>query len=143
MEYLHVAFSLVVAPIGVEVVPDGSAPDGEPLDKLGAVVSALLTVTLTVDEVVVFPAASLAVAVMECDPFPVVVEFHDMLYGLVVSSVPKFTPSSLNCTPTTPTLSVAVADTVTAVPDTVAPLAGAEIETAGAVVSLPPVVENV
>jgi len=40
----------------------------------------------------------------------------------------------LNCTPTTPTLSVALAETVT-VPATEAPAAGAVIETAGGVVS--------
>ena len=40
----------------------------------------------------------------------------------------------MNCSPTTPTLSVALAETVT-VPETVAPAAGAIIETAGGVVS--------
>src|SRR5438128_1534497 len=55
-------------------------------------------------------------------------------YGAVVSSVPRLAPSSLNCTPTTPTLSEAVAETVT-VPETVAPLAGAVIATVGVVVS--------
>ena len=45
-------------------------------------------------------------------------------------------PSSLNCTPAPPTLSDAVADTVTVVPDTVAPPAGTDIVTAGGVVSL-------
>ena len=44
-------------------------------------------------------------------------------------------PSSLNCTPATPTLSEAVAETVTAVPETVAPLAGVVRETVGGVVS--------
>src|SRR5439155_9674857 len=57
------------------------------------------------------------------------------LYGLAVSSAPRFAPSTLNCTPTTPTLSDAVAETATAVPDTVAPAAGAVIETVGGVVS--------
>jgi hypothetical protein len=50
-----------------------------------------------------------------------------------VSSTPRLAPSNLNWTPTTPTLSVAFAKTVTAVPDTVAPLAGAVIETVGGV----------
>ena len=52
----------------------------------------------------------------------------------MVTSAPRLAPSSLNCTPTTPTLSVAVAETVT-VPATVAPAAGAVIETAGGVAS--------
>ena len=51
-----------------------------------------------------------------------------------MSSAPRFAPSSLNCTPATPTLSDAVAETVT-VPPTVAPPAGAVIDTVGGVVS--------
>jgi hypothetical protein len=54
----------------------------------------------------------------------------------VVSSPPRLVvPSSLNSTTATPTLSEAVAETVTAVPETVAPLAGAVRETVGGVVS--------
>ena len=45
------------------------------------------------------------------------------------------TASRLNCTPTTPTLSLAVAEIVVAVPETVAPLDGAVSETLGDVVS--------
>ena len=56
-----------------------------------------------------------------------------------MSSAPKLAPSNRNCTPATPTLSAAVADTVTAEPDTVAPFAGAVIDTVGTVVSpVPP-----
>ena len=52
----------------------------------------------------------------------------------MVSSAPRLVvPSSLNCTPATPTLSAAVAESVTAVPETVAPLAGVVIETVGGV----------
>ena len=58
-----------------------------------------------------------------------------MEYGDAVSSAPRAAPSSRNCTPATPTLSLAVAETVTAEPETVAPLAGAVIETVGGVVS--------
>ena len=55
----------------------------------------------------------------------------------MVSSAPSsVAPSTLNCTPATPTLSEAVAVRVT-VPDTVAPLAGAVRLTVGAVVSPP------
>ena len=63
-------------------------------------------------------------------------------YGAAVFSVPRLTPSSLNCTPATPTLSLAVAVTVT-VDDTLAPAAGAVTVTAGAVVSATAGVVNV
>ena len=56
------------------------------------------------------------------------------LYGLDVSSAPRFAPSSLNCTPATAPLSVALALTAT-LPFTVAPWAGAVSETVGGVVS--------
>jgi hypothetical protein len=61
-----------------------------------------------------------------------VVVFQETLYGEVVSSAPRFTPSSLNCTPAIepPVLFEAEAVTVT-VPETV-PAAGALIETIGA-----------
>src|SRR4029453_11637234 len=67
-------------------------------------------------------------------PLPTDVVFHEIEYGALVSSAPTFVPSTLNCTPATATLSEAVADTVT-VFCTVALLAGALIETVGAVVS--------
>ena len=51
-----------------------------------------------------------------------------------MSSAPRLAPSSLNCTPTTPTLSLAFAETVTAA-ETVEPAAGAVMETEGGVVS--------
>src|SRR3989442_15567890 len=44
-------------------------------------------------------------------------------------------PSTMNCTPATPTVSVAVAETITFAPATVAPLAGAVIVVTGIVVS--------
>ncbi len=52
----------------------------------------------------------------------------------MVSSAPRFAPSSLNCTPTTATLSLALAETATE-PETVAAAAGVVIETDGGVVS--------
>jgi hypothetical protein len=55
-----------------------------------------------------------------------------------VSSLPRFAPSNLNCTPATATLSEAVAETVTLEPETVLPPVGAVMETVGGVVSLPP-----
>ena len=60
--------------------------------------------------------------------------FHGTEYGAAVSSAPSVAPSRRNCTPTTPTLSAAVAVTVT-VPLTVAPLAGDVRLTVGGVLS--------
>jgi hypothetical protein len=99
--------------------------------KVGAT---LLTVTVTVD-VLVFPAASLAVAVRVWEPLDTDVVFQVPEYGETVSSEPRFTPSSLNWTPETPILSLAVADMETLEPDTVEPLDGAVMETDGRVVS--------
>src|SRR6185436_13367375 len=92
--------------------------------------AAFETVTVTGDEVAVDPDVFLATAVSVCEPFASVVVFNDAEYGAVVSSAPRLPPSSLNCTPATPTLSVAVAETAI-VADTVAPFAGALIDTAG------------
>src|SRR4051812_19258161 len=85
---------------------------------VGAVVSlaALLTVTDRAADVVVLPAASRATAVRLWAPLAAVVVFHETEYGDVVSSAPIWVVPSMNFTPTTPTLSDAVADTVTAVP---------------------------
>src|SRR5689334_16878475 len=104
---------------------------GELIDTDGGTVSALNTDTVTPADVVRLPAASRATAVNVCVPFAVSVEFQAMLYGLVVSSAPTLTPSILNCTPATLMLSLAVADTVTALPEMFAPLAGAVSATVG------------
>src|SRR5438552_4087738 len=93
------------------------------------------TVTVTVAAVVVLPAASRATAVTVCDALLAVVVSHEIEYGAVVSSAPTFAPSSRNCTPTTPTLSDALA-VIVVVPLTVAPPTGAVTLTVGAVVSL-------
>src|SRR2546421_9221522 len=58
-----------------------------------------------------------------------------MVYGSVAFSAPRLAPSSLNCNPTTPTLSEALADTITDEPETVALFAGAVMVTVGGVVS--------
>src|SRR3989338_6532250 len=63
-----------------------------------------------------------------------------MEYGAVVSSAPTLAPSTLNCTPATPTLSVAFALKVTVL-ETVELAAGAVRVTVGLVVS-PPVVTS-
>src|SRR5262245_37076249 len=120
------------------VVPDTVAPEaGEVTLTVGGAVSgggALLTVTVTTAEVVLLPAASRAEAVRVCVPFPTVPVFQETEYGALVSSAPSATPSRKNCTPATPTLSEALADTVT-VPDTVAPFAGEVMLAEGGVVS--------
>src|SRR2546430_17389857 len=99
---------------------------------MGGVVSA--TVTLTAAVVAIFPAASRATAVRLCAPSEASVVFQLVGYGAVVTSAPRLAPSSLNCTPTTPTLSVALAETEI-VPETVEPADGAVIETVGGVTS--------
>ena len=96
--------------------------------------TALLTVTVIVETVDTCPAASRATAVKVWLAFVAPVVFQLTLYGDVVSSLPRFAPSSLNCTPTTPTLSLAVAVTET-VAETVAPFVGAVRDTVGAVLS--------
>src|SRR5207245_11134268 len=101
---------------------------------VGGVASALATITLMLAEVVALPAASRALALSVWAPLGTVVVFQDTEYGATRSSAPRLAPSSLNCTPTTPTLSAAAAETVT-VFETVAPASGALIETVGGVVS--------
>ena len=59
--------------------------------------------------------------------------FHDVEYGLDVRSTPRFDPSILNPTPTTPALLEAVAEIVI-VPETFEPSIGLVIETVGGVV---------
>src|SRR5258708_38994219 len=94
----------------------------------------LATVTVTGAEVVWLPAASRAIAVRVCEPLLAAAVFHETEYGAAVLSAPRLAPSSRNCTPATPTLSEALAVTVT-VPDTVWPLLGEVMLTVGGVVS--------
>src|SRR5207248_10821068 len=82
-------------------------------------VTSLPIVTLTPALVVRLPAASRATAESVWLPLAAVVVFHGVEYGAAITSAPRFAPSSLNCTPTTATLSVAAATTET-VPDTLA-----------------------
>ena len=97
--------------------------------------------TVTPVDVRELPAASRATAVIVWLPLPAPLVAQAIEYGAVVSSAPTLAPSTLNCTPTTPTASAAVAVTVTE-PDTVAPAAGAVTETVGAVTSLLTVIET-
>ena len=80
----------------------------------------------------VFPAVSVATAERVCDPFVVVVVFHDRVYKgpAPVTTLPRAVPSTSNCTPDIPALDSALAATVM-VPVTVAPIAGAVTKTAG------------
>src|SRR6185295_1814733 len=120
------------------IAPATVAPGaGAVTATVGAVVSVLLTVTVTAADVVVLPAASRATAVSVCVPLTTEVVFQVWLYVLAVSSAPRFAPSTLNWTPTTPTLSAAVAETETALPETVAPAVGAVTDTVGDTVSVP------
>src|SRR6266850_5996757 len=115
----------------VTAVPDTVAPlAGAVIETTGGVVSALFTVTVIAVAVFVLPAASRATAVSVWLPLEAVVVFQVRWNGLAPSSEPRLPPSSLNWTPTTPTLSDAAAETMTLVPDTVTPLAGAVIEIA-------------
>src|SRR5258708_8251365 len=77
-------------------------------------------VTVTAADVAVLPAASRATAVSVCEALLAVVVFQATEYGAVVTSAPRFAPSSLNSTPPPPTLSHALALSVFG-PDTVAP----------------------
>src|SRR4051812_37316242 len=113
--------------------PETVAPSaGAVSDTVGG--EPLSTVAVTPDEVVELPAASFATAVNVCDPLAPAFVSHDAEYGALVSAEPRLLPSSLNCTLATPRSSLAPAVTDT-VPETVAPLAGAVIETAGGVES--------
>src|SRR5205809_612171 len=101
---------------------------------VGGVVS-LNTVTVTAAEVVRLPAASRATAVSVCEPLLAVVVFQETEYGAAASSTPRLAASSRNCTPTTPTLSAALAVTLV-VPPTVAPENGEFTPRGGGVLSL-------
>ena len=94
----------------------------------------LATVTVTVVDSVWLPAASRAMAVMVCEPSLTEAVSQGIEYGALVSSAPKLTLSILNCTPTTPTLSEALALKLV-VPETLAPETGDVMLTVGGVVS--------
>jgi len=95
----------------------------------------LATVTVTLAEAPVLPDASRATADSVWAPLAAVVVSHVAVYGGVVTWTPRFAPSRMNWTPATPTLSVALAETVT-LPVTVAPARGAVIAIVGGVVSV-------
>src|SRR5207249_366460 len=104
----------VTAPETVQPLA-GGVPELEAMEELATLLmmgAALSTVALIAALVVVFPAASRATAVRLWGPFEANVEFQASEKGAEVSSAPRLTPSSLNCTPATARLSEAAADTV-------------------------------
>src|SRR5579872_78865 len=114
----------------ITVRPDGSFGHSD--------ATALLTVTATGADVVLLPAASRATAVSVCAPLATVVVSQTTDGDAALASLPRLAPSSWNCTPTTPTLSVAFAETTTLEPDTLLPFDGDVIATVGGVVSVEP-----
>jgi hypothetical protein len=82
------------------VVPETVAPEaGEVMLTVGGVVSgggALETVTVTGLDWNRSPSASRATAVRVCDPLLLPVVSQGIEYGAVVSSAPRFAPSTLN-----------------------------------------------
>jgi len=103
---------------------------------VGFVVSEVILLTMIVAavEVARLPATSRATARIVWKPLVAEVVFQLVEYGEVMSSAPRFALSSLNWTPVTPMLSLAVAETVMVLETVVFP-AGAVRETAGNVVS--------
>src|SRR5262245_40063813 len=89
-------------------VPDTVAPlAGDFIATVAGVgpgVGALLPVTVPAAEVRVLPAASRAMAVSVCVPLAMPAVFHETEYGALVSSAPRFVPSTRKRTPATPTL---------------------------------------
>src|SRR5690348_15392517 len=59
---------------------------------MASTAGALFIVTVTPDDVLLFPAASLATAVSMCEPFTVVVLFQSTVYGATVTSGPRSLP---------------------------------------------------
>src|SRR5258705_13146829 len=91
---------------------------------------------LTIAEVARLPAASRAMALNRCTPAVAPAEFQVVEYGEELSSVPRLAPSRRNCTPATPTLSAALAETLICVPMLLAPPVGAVSAIVGGVVSV-------
>src|SRR5205807_1944632 len=124
--------TLSVALAETMIVPATGVPAvGAVSETVGGAVS---SVTLTAGEVVALPAASRATAVGVGTPAAGAGVAQEAAYGAAVASAPRLAPSSLNWTPTTPTLSVALAETVI-VPATEAPAVGAASETVGGALS--------
>src|SRR5258706_11846751 len=103
---LSVAFAVTVT-----VAETFAPPAGAMMDTDGGVAS-FDTVTVTTADVVTLPAASRATAIRAWLPLAVPGGFQGAGEGEGGSSAPRLAPSSLDCTPPPPTLSVAVAVSV-------------------------------
>src|SRR2546423_799237 len=108
--------------VAVSVLMNVAAAGGGP---------ALKTVTETAAEVVLWFKLSVAMAFKECPVLPAVVVSQEIEYGALLTVVPRFTPSSWNCTETGIAEEETVAVTVVE-PAMVAPAVGVVIETVGA-----------
>ena len=95
----------------------------------------LLTVIGTALEVTLAPEESIITAVKACVPLIHLVASRVTVYGLASTGEPILVPSILNWTLeiVRPALAVAVAVNATLLPETLAPEAGAVMETAGGV----------
>src|SRR5262245_6671882 len=89
---------------------------------------------LTGADALTLAAASRATTTRVCTPSATRDVSQASVYGAAVRSAPTGAPSTLNCTPAMPTSSLAPALSVMVLA-TVAPAAGAVIDTEGAVVS--------
>src|SRR3972149_1125640 len=124
---------LSVAVAVTTTVPETVAPsEGEEMETVGGITSSPVTVTFLRADAE-FPAASYAVASIVWFPRPSPEGGRVASNGALVSC-PTPGPSRKNSTRRTPTLSDAVAVTGTE-PETIAPSAGEEMETDGAVTS--------
>src|SRR4029453_5324694 len=94
------------------------------------IVRGLFTAMVTAAEMAVLPAASRAMALSVWPPLDTDSPPQRTAEGADTSSTPILRPSSWNCTPTTPTLSTANADTAT-VSETEEPSAGWFRDTVG------------
>jgi hypothetical protein len=114
--------------VNTVMVPETVAPEsGDVIEMVGA--AELLTVTVTVELVVVCPVELLATAASEWLPLDSVVVFREKPNGALVTAMPVFLPSTMNCTPAV--FVETLVDTVM-VPETVAPESGDIIEMVGA-----------
>lgn len=123
---------LVILNDGVETMFDPPPPPPPPLETGGGV-TAFDTVTRTLADVPMFPAASYAFVARIWIPFERLLVLREKVYGAVLS-VPWMDPSITRATEVIPTLSEAEA-VMDAVPERVPPDMGAVMLVVGGVVS--------
>lgn len=121
---------LVDTLVETAITPETVAPDaGEVMEIFGA--PEFLTLSATDGLVAMWPAGSAAMAVSECEPSDNLVVSRERSKGALVTAALALVPSTLNCTLLVSAETLVVTATA---PETVAPEAGEEIETAGAAV---------